>query len=73
MPLIFNIRDAKFETKKDKIIIHIDEYNKGKSDLVFQLDEKVDEKEDVKKKKDLKISISNYNTFHSNVSKYFYY
>lgn len=54
MPLIFNIRDAKFETKKDKIIIHIDEYNKGKSDLVFQLDEKVDEKEDVKKKKDLK-------------------
>ena len=39
MPLIFNIKSAQFVTKKDQIIIHVVEENKGKSDLVFKLDE----------------------------------
>lgn len=39
MPLIFNIESAQFVTKKDQIIIQIVEENKGKSDLVFKLDE----------------------------------
>ncbi len=47
MPLIFNVKSARFFTKKDKIIIRINEYNKGESELVFQLDEEPDE--DVKK------------------------
>lgn len=51
MPLIFNVQSAKFFTKKDKIIIRIDEYGKGKSELVFQLDEEPDEDKDVKKNK----------------------
>lgn len=56
MPLIFNIKKAKFETTKNQIIIHINEYDKGESDLVFQLDEKprerdADEKEEKKNKR----------------------
>lgn len=55
MPLIFNIRKADFETTKDQIIIHVTEYDKGKSDLVFQLDEKPRERDaDEKEKKENK-------------------
>lgn len=50
MPLIFNIKSAKFKTKKDQIVIRIDENGKGKSDLVFQLDKKPNEKEDTEEK-----------------------
>ena len=51
MPLIFNVQSAKFITRKDKIIIRINEYNKGESDLVFQLDEEPDEDRNVKRNK----------------------
>ena len=51
MPLIFNVQSAKFITRKDKIIIRINEYNKGESDLVFQLDEEPDEDRNVRKNK----------------------
>ena len=51
MPLIFNVQSAKFITRKDKIIIRINEYNKGESDLVFQLDEEPDEDGNVKRNK----------------------
>lgn len=45
MPLIFNIQKAEFKTTKDQIIIRVTEYDKGKSDLVFQLDEKPEERD----------------------------
>lgn len=51
MPLIFNVQSAKFITRKDKISIRINEYNKGESDLVFQLDEEPDEDRNVRKNK----------------------
>lgn len=51
MPLLFNIEDAKFKTTKDSIIIRVTEKNKGKSDLVFKLDEE-QEKKNVKTKKE---------------------
>ncbi len=54
MPLLFNVESAKFETRKDQIIIHVVEERKGKSELVFQLDEKPDNDEKIttnKKKK----------------------
>lgn len=54
MPLLFNVEDAKFETRKDQIIIRVVEEKKGKSELVFQLDEKPDNDEKIttnKKKK----------------------
>ena len=39
MTHILNINSAKKKKKKDQIIIHVVEENKGKSDLVFKLDE----------------------------------
>lgn len=57
MPLIFNIKSAKFVTKKDQIIIHIVEKEKGESDLVFKLDERPKKEENhVKKDKRKRIA-----------------
>lgn len=52
MPLLFNVKDADFKTTKDKIIIRVNERNKGKSDLVFQLDEEREKENDKAKKKE---------------------
>lgn len=52
MPLLFNIENAIFKTTKDSIIIRVTEKNKGKSDLVFQLDEEQEKKNVKNKEKD---------------------
>lgn len=50
MPLVFNIKKANFMTKTDQIHIEVFEENKGKSDLVFQLDERPKDEKNKKQK-----------------------
>lgn len=54
MPLLYEVEKASFKSTKDQIIIQIVEKNKGKSDLIFQLDEKPLESESKNEKKKVK-------------------